>query len=77
MTVKKAKSGMWYLVINQTLVKGKWFITAEEARRYGDQLWPFEYLEMLEFLRPLVLSQEAQDAQGNQGTQEDQDAQGI
>ena len=38
MTVKKAKSGMWYLVINQTLVKGKWFITAEEARRYGDQL---------------------------------------
>jgi len=32
---------------------------------------------MLEFLRSLVLSQEAQHTQGNQGTQEDQDAQGI
>ena len=41
MTIKKAKSGMWYLVINQTLVKGKWFITAEEARRYGDQHCPY------------------------------------
>jgi hypothetical protein len=32
---------------------------------------------MLEFLRSLVLNQEAQHTQGNQGTQEDQDAQGI
>lgn len=32
---------------------------------------------MLEFLRSLVLSQDAQHTQGNQGTQEDKDAQGI
>ena len=32
---------------------------------------------MLEFLRSLVLIQEAQHTQGNQGTQEDQDAQGL
>jgi hypothetical protein len=32
---------------------------------------------MLEFLRSLLLHQEAQHTQGNQGTQEDQDAQGI
>jgi hypothetical protein len=32
---------------------------------------------MLEFLRSLVVHQEAQHTQGNQGTQEDQDAQGI
>jgi hypothetical protein len=32
---------------------------------------------MLEFLRSLVLNQEAQHTQGNQGIQEDQDAQGI
>jgi hypothetical protein len=32
---------------------------------------------MIEFLRSLVLSQEAQHTQGNQGTQEDQGAQGI
>ncbi len=32
---------------------------------------------MLEFLRSLVLLEEAQHTQGNQGTQEDQDAQGI
>jgi hypothetical protein len=32
---------------------------------------------MLEFLRSLVLNQEAQHTQGNQGTQEDQDAQVI
>jgi hypothetical protein len=32
---------------------------------------------MLEFLRSLVLNQEAQHAQGNQGTQDDQGIQGI
>ncbi len=37
MTVKQAKSGKWYLVINQSMVKGKWFDTAEEAKRQGDQ----------------------------------------
>lgn len=37
MTVKQAKSGKWYLVINQTVVQGKWFDTAEEAKRLGDQ----------------------------------------
>lgn len=38
MTVKQAKSGAWYLVKNQTMVQGKWFKTAEEAMRQGDQL---------------------------------------
>ena len=37
MTVKQAKSGKWYLVINQTIVQGKWFETADEAKRQGDQ----------------------------------------
>lgn len=37
LTVKQAKSGKWYLVINQTMVQGKWFDTAEEAKRQGDQ----------------------------------------
>ena len=37
MTVKQATSGKWYLVINQTLVQGKWFDTADEAKRHGDQ----------------------------------------
>jgi hypothetical protein len=38
MTVKQAKSGKWYLIVGQTMVQGKWFNTAEEARRQGDQL---------------------------------------
>ena len=38
MTVKQAKSGAWYLLENQTMVQGKWFKTAEEAMREGDQL---------------------------------------
>jgi len=38
MTVKQAKSGKWYLVINQTMLPGKWFDTADEAKRQGDQL---------------------------------------
>ena len=37
MAVKQATSGKWYLVINQTLVQGKWFDTADEAKRQGDQ----------------------------------------
>lgn len=37
MTVKQATSGKWYLVINQTLIQGKWFDTADEAKRQGDQ----------------------------------------
>lgn len=37
MTVKQAKSGKWYLVINQIMVQGKRFETAEEAKRQGDQ----------------------------------------
>ncbi len=37
MTVKQAKRGKWYLVINQTMVQGKWFDTADEAKRQGDQ----------------------------------------
>jgi len=38
LTVKQAKSGKWYLVINQTIVEGKWFNSAEEAMRSADQL---------------------------------------
>ncbi len=38
LTVKEAKSGKWYLVINQTMVQGKWFDTVDEAKRQGDQL---------------------------------------
>jgi hypothetical protein len=38
MSVKQAKSGKWYLVVNQALVQGRWFDTAEEAKREGDQL---------------------------------------
>jgi hypothetical protein len=37
LTVKQAKSGKWYLVVNQTIVQGKWFDTADEAKREGDQ----------------------------------------
>lgn len=37
MTVKQAKSGKWYLVIDQTMVQGKWFDNADEAKRQGDQ----------------------------------------
>lgn len=38
MSVKQAKSGKWYLVVNQALVQGRWFDTADEAKREGDQL---------------------------------------
>ena len=38
MTVKKATSGMWYLVINQSLLPNKWFASADEAMWQGDQL---------------------------------------
>ena len=37
MTVKQASSGKWYLVINQTMVRGKCFDTADEAKRLGEQ----------------------------------------
>lgn len=37
MTVKKAKSGKWFLVINQTMVQGRWFDTSDDAKRQGDQ----------------------------------------
>ena len=38
LTVKQAKSGKWYLVVNQVLFQGRWFDTADEAKREGDQL---------------------------------------
>ena len=38
LTVKEAKSGKWYLVINQTMVRDKWFDTADEAKWQGDRL---------------------------------------
>ena len=38
MTVKQAKSGSWYLVINQNMLKDNWFKTVEEAMNKGDQL---------------------------------------
>ena len=37
MTVKQAKSGTWYLVIDQTMVQGTWFDNADDAKRQGDQ----------------------------------------
>ncbi len=38
MTVKQAKSGKWYLVMNQSMVQGKGFDTANEAMYQGDLL---------------------------------------
>ncbi|MFM7008249.1 MAG: hypothetical protein ACKO0Z_02755 [Betaproteobacteria bacterium] len=38
LTVKQAKSGKWYLLIDQTLLKDRWFDSAEEAKRQGDLL---------------------------------------
>ena len=38
MTVKQAKSGSWYLVINQIMLKDKWFKTSVAAMSQGDQL---------------------------------------
>lgn len=38
LTVKEAKNGKWYLVINQTMVRDKWFDTADEAKWQGDRL---------------------------------------
>ena len=38
MTVKQADSGKWYVVIDQTLVRGRWFNTSEDAMREADQL---------------------------------------
>lgn len=37
LSAKQAKSGKWYLVVDQTLLKGHWFDSAEEAKRQGDQ----------------------------------------
>jgi len=50
MTVKTATSGKWYLIVNQSIVRDKWFDTEDEAMRLGDHLWTYGYLEMLEFL---------------------------
>jgi len=38
LNVKKAKTGKWFLVINQRMLQDKWFETADEAKRQGDQL---------------------------------------
>lgn len=38
LTVKRAKSGSWYLIVDQTVLKGRWFDSAEEAKRQGDLL---------------------------------------
>ena len=38
MTVKTATSGKWYLIVNQSIVRDKWFDTEDEAMRLGDQL---------------------------------------
>ena len=40
MTVKKATSGSWYLVIGQTIVEGKRFNTAQDAMAEGDRRIP-------------------------------------
>lgn len=38
LTVKQARSGGWYLVVDQVPLKDHWFDSAEEAKRQGDQL---------------------------------------
>jgi glucan-binding YG repeat protein len=38
MTVKTATSGKWYLIVNQSIVRDKWFDTEDEAMLLGDQL---------------------------------------
>lgn len=38
LTVKKAATGKWYIVVNQTIMKDKWFDTADEAKWQGDRL---------------------------------------
>jgi len=38
LTVKQAKSGSWYLVVDQTVLNDRWFDSAEEAKRQGDLL---------------------------------------
>jgi hypothetical protein len=37
MSVKLGRGGKWYLVMGQTLVAGRWFDSAEDAKREGDQ----------------------------------------
>jgi len=37
MTVKQAKNGKWYLVVDQAIPKGYWFDTALDAMKQGDQ----------------------------------------
>lgn len=34
--VKQAKSGAWFVVINGSIILGKWFANSEEARRLAD-----------------------------------------
>lgn len=40
MTVKRAASGSWYLVVGQKMVEGKWFQSARDAMAEGDRLIP-------------------------------------
>ena len=37
LTIKQAKNDKWYLIKGQAIVPGKWFDTAEQAKREGDQ----------------------------------------
>lgn len=36
LTVKQARSGKWYLIVDQASLKDRWFDSAEEAKRQGD-----------------------------------------
>lgn len=38
LTVKQAKSGSWYLIVDQTVLDDRWFDSAEQAKRQGDML---------------------------------------
>ena len=43
MTVKKATSGSWYLLVDQSPVKNKWFATPDDAMAEGDRRIPWDW----------------------------------
>lgn len=38
LTAKQASSGQWYLTVNGSIVRDKWFSTFDEASRYANSL---------------------------------------
>lgn len=37
-TVKKARSGKWYVIFNQSMIQDNWFLSEEEAMKFADGL---------------------------------------